>query len=164
MKYARTAVFERHFSFVLATIVCILILVSLSGCDTQNMEDLLNSTDCTITFVLNNGEDNVVWRKGDKVPAPSKKDYEFLYWCSDSDLTTRADIDFDNFVLASNITVYAKWKELGYKVQRGQKAIASFCIWKHTVKEASDETKEDESKMFMKKASFFKFSQVEKMK
>lgn len=60
MKYARTAVFERHFSFVLATIVCILILVSLSGCDTQNMEDLLNSTDCTITFVLNNGEDNVV--------------------------------------------------------------------------------------------------------
>ena len=112
MKYARTAVFERHFSFVLATIVCILILVSLSGCDTQNMEDLLNSTDCTITFVLNNGEDNVVWRKGDKVPAPSKKDYEFLYWCSDSDLTTRADIDFDNFVLASNITVYAKWKEL----------------------------------------------------
>lgn len=112
MKYARTAVFERHFSFVLATIVCILILVSLSGCDTQNMKDLLNSTDCTITFVLNNGEDNVVWRKGDKVPAPSKKDYEFLYWCSDSDLTTRADIDFDNFVLASNITVYAKWKEL----------------------------------------------------
>ena len=112
MKYARTAVFERHFSFVLATIVCILILVSLSGCDTQNMEDLLNSTDCTITFVLNNGEDNVVWRKGDKMPAPSKKDYEFLYWCSDSDLTTRADIDFDNFVLASNITVYAKWKEL----------------------------------------------------
>ncbi len=112
MKYARTAVIERHFSFVLATIVCILILVSLSGCDTQNMEDLLNSTDCTITFVLNNGEDNVVWRKGDKVPAPSKKDYEFLYWCSDSDLTTRADIDFDNFVLASNITVYAKWKEL----------------------------------------------------
>lgn len=112
MKYARTAVFGRHFSFVLATIVCILILVSLSGCDTQNVEDLLNSTDCTVTFVLNNGEDNVVWRKGDQVPAPSKKDYEFLYWCSDSDLTTRADIDFDNFVLASNITVYAKWKEL----------------------------------------------------
>ena len=60
------------------------------------------------------------------------------------------------------IHTYAKWKELGYQVQKGQKAIASFCIWKHTVKEASDETKEDESKMFMKKASFFKFSQVEK--
>ena len=112
MKNARTAVFGWHFSFVLATIVCILILISLVGCDTQNMEDLLNSTDCTVTFVLNNGEENVVWRKGDQVPAPSKKDCDFLYWCSDSDLTTRADIDFDNFVLASSITVYAKWKEL----------------------------------------------------
>ena len=62
------------------------------------------------------------------------------------------------------IHTYAKWKELGYQVQKGQKAVASFCIWKHTVKEANDETKEDESKMFMKKASFFKISQVEKMK
>ena len=62
------------------------------------------------------------------------------------------------------IHTYAKWKELGCQVQQGQKAVASFCIWKHTVKETNDETKEDESKMFMKKASFFKFSQVEKMK
>ena len=60
------------------------------------------------------------------------------------------------------IHTYTKWKELGYKVQKGQKAVASFCIWKHTVKEASDETKEDESKMFMKKHHFLSFHRLKK--
>lgn len=55
-----------------------------------------------------------------------------------------------------SIHTYAVWKELGYQVQKGEKAIASFYIWKFVGKE--DE--EDEDKMFMKKASFFKRSQV----
>ena len=58
------------------------------------------------------------------------------------------------------IHTYQKWKELGYQVQKGEKAIAQFTIWKHVTKKAKNEGEEDEQKMFMKKASWFKFSQV----
>lgn len=57
------------------------------------------------------------------------------------------------------IHTYAAWKALGYQVERGQKAIASFKIWKHTVKE-NKETGKNEKKMFLTKAFFFKASQV----
>lgn len=59
------------------------------------------------------------------------------------------------------IHTYQAWKQLGYQVQRGQKAKASFLIWKHTVKKAKQEQDEDEEKMFMTKAFFFTFDQVE---
>jgi len=58
------------------------------------------------------------------------------------------------------IHTYQAWKELGYQVQKGQKAIAQFTIWKHTTR-TNKETGEDEQKMFMKNSSFFKRSQVE---
>ena len=57
------------------------------------------------------------------------------------------------------IHTYAAWKDLGYQVQKGQKAIASFKIWKHTTKE-NKETGKNESKMFLTTAFFFKSSQV----
>ena len=57
------------------------------------------------------------------------------------------------------IHTYAAWKSLGYQVQKGQKAIASFKIWKRTVKE-DKETGEKESNMFMTKAYFFTMAQV----
>lgn len=60
------------------------------------------------------------------------------------------------------IHTYAAWKSLGYQVKKGQKAVASFMIWKHTVKKAKEEDEEDKERMFMKKASFFTFAQVEK--
>lgn len=63
--------------------------------------------------------------------------------------------------MPEEIYTYAKWKEKGYQVQKGQKAIAQISIWKHTTRE--NENGEEESKMFMKKASFFKQSQVEKI-
>lgn len=56
------------------------------------------------------------------------------------------------------IHTYTAWKSLGYQVQKGQKAVASFKIWKHTTKENEDGKKE--SKMFMTNAFFFKSSQV----
>lgn len=58
------------------------------------------------------------------------------------------------------IHTYAAWKSLGYQVIKGQKAIASFTIWKHvgartkTDKKTGEET-EQKAKMFLKKASFF---------
>ena len=57
------------------------------------------------------------------------------------------------------IHTYAIWKQLGYQVNKGEKAIASFTIWKHTSR-INTETEEEESRIFMKKASFFKRSQV----
>ena len=61
------------------------------------------------------------------------------------------------------IHTYATWKSLGYQVQKGQKAIANFKIWKHTTKE-DKETGKNESKMFMTKAFFFSGSQVSPIK
>ena len=63
------------------------------------------------------------------------------------------------------IHTYAVWKQLGYQVKKGEKAIASFTIWKCVAgkknEEESDE--EPENKMFMKKAHFFTIGQVEKI-
>lgn len=60
------------------------------------------------------------------------------------------------------IHTYNAWKELGYQVQKGQKAVASFTIWKFRSGKENEETGEkSEDKMFMKKASFFTAAQVE---
>lgn len=71
------------------------------------------------------------------------------------------------------IHTYAAWKQLGYQVKRGSKAIAQFTIWKHisrkeemevTYTDGTTGTQEiDNSKMFMKLSSFFSASQVEKI-
>ena len=62
------------------------------------------------------------------------------------------------------IHTYTVWQQLGYQVKKGQKAKASFLIWKHVAGKKNEETGEEaESKMFMKKASFFTFEQVEKI-
>ena len=71
------------------------------------------------------------------------------------------------------IHTYTKWKELGYQVQKGEKAVAQFMIWKHVKAKSKDqeqenktvkiENDEEKDKMFMKKASFFSLSQVKKI-
>lgn len=61
---------------------------------------------------------------------------------------------------AEEIHTYAGWKSLGYQVQKGEKAVAKFLIWKHTTHKNKD-TEKEESNMFMTKASFFSKSQVE---
>lgn len=101
--------FLRLFSVLALAAVCI---GALCCCDSQDVESLFQPSDFTVTFVLNNGEENVVWHKGDDVPTPQKKDFEFLYWCSDADLTSKANLDFEKLNLVNSITVYAKWKEL----------------------------------------------------
>lgn len=60
------------------------------------------------------------------------------------------------------IHTYAAWKQLGFQVKRGEKAKASFSIWKYKAgKEATEEEEATESKMFMTKAFFFTIDQVE---
>lgn len=110
MKSADSAVLGRLFLFVFAAIIIGLSIVSFNGCG--SLDDASPQSECVITFVLNNGEDNVTWRKGDDLPVPTKQDCEFLYWCKDEELTVKADLDFENLTLEQNLTLYAKWKEL----------------------------------------------------
>ena len=66
------------------------------------------------------------------------------------------------FKETEQIHTFAAWKELGYVVCKGQKAVAKFPIWKY-VSRKNEETDEENSKMFMKVAAFFSSSQVEKL-
>lgn len=63
------------------------------------------------------------------------------------------------------IHTYATWKQLGFQVKKGEKAKASFTIWKCVAGKKNEEESEDqpENKMFMKKAHFFTIDQVEKI-
>ena len=64
------------------------------------------------------------------------------------------------------IHTYARWKSLGYQVKKGEKAVAQFPIWKYTskkTKEMSEEEAQEHGYCFLKKASFFKAAQVERM-
>lgn len=75
--------------------------------------------------------------------------------------------EYGEVEVPEEIHTYAKWKSLGYHVKKGEKAIAKFSIWKYVTKkskEKEDEEEEaDDSRMFLKASSFFKFSQVEKV-
>ena len=62
------------------------------------------------------------------------------------------------------IHTYAVWKSLGYQVKKGEKAKASFTIWKCVKGKKEEESDEEpENKMFMTKAHFFTIDQVEKI-
>ena len=58
------------------------------------------------------------------------------------------------------IHTYQAWKELGFQVQKGQKAVDKFTIWKHVTRK-NTETGEEIGKMILKTAAFFSQSQVE---
>ena len=68
------------------------------------------------------------------------------------------------------IHTFAVWKEYGFAVQKGQKAVAKVMIWKHTGSKIEELPKQDgkyqyvdKGHMFMKQAAFFSRSQVEKI-
>ena len=71
------------------------------------------------------------------------------------------------------IHTYSAWRQLGFQVKRGQKAVSKFPIWKHVVKakpEGEKGTTEGEpsepeaARMFLKVSAFFSRSQVEGIK
>ena len=59
------------------------------------------------------------------------------------------------------IHTYQGWKSLNRQVKRGEKSIATIQIWKHTTKKPKEKDEEEQEKMFMTKAFFFTFDQVE---
>lgn len=73
------------------------------------------------------------------------------------------DEDPVEFKETEQIHTFAAWKELGYVVKKGQKAIAKFPIWKYVSRKDEETDDKKSSKMFMKVAAFFSISQVEKL-
>lgn len=72
--------------------------------------------------------------------------------------------------LPEPIHTFNAWKQMGYKVKKGEHAIAKFSIWKYTEKAKKEEEKtgnalEDapKSNMFMKMSAFFSSAQVERI-
>jgi len=69
------------------------------------------------------------------------------------------------------IHTYKAWKQLGYQVKKGEKAITKFAIWQFSTKKKKDEETENEEeitdalrgKYFMKVSAFFTDEQVEKI-
>lgn len=62
------------------------------------------------------------------------------------------------------IHTFAMWKSMGYKVKKGEHAIAKFPIWKMSkAKKKADDDEEQKGRMFLKTSHFFKASQVEKV-
>lgn len=64
------------------------------------------------------------------------------------------------------IHTFNGWKEQGFKVKKGEHAIAQFSIWKHKGKkvEKEDGTEIDKSFCFLKNSYWFTQNQVEPMK
>ena len=64
------------------------------------------------------------------------------------------------------IHTFAAWKSLGYQVQKGQKAIAKFPIWKHKnagrrKNRKTGKEEDTEEMLFLTDAFFFSQSQVQ---
>lgn len=60
------------------------------------------------------------------------------------------------------VYTYAELKKRGYQVKKGQKAVITTNVWKHTTK-TNKETGEEANKMVMVKGSFFTISQCDKI-
>ena len=70
--------------------------------------------------------------------------------------------------VAEEVHTYARWKQLGYKVKSGEKALFSTRLWKFVNKSTSIQAEVDEDtvvvhNMYMCKAYLFGKSQVEKV-
>ena len=59
------------------------------------------------------------------------------------------------------IHTYQGWKSRGYQVQKGEKAIAKFSIWKYVTRKKKDGS--EEQKMFLKNSAWFTQKQVSKI-
>lgn len=64
------------------------------------------------------------------------------------------------------IHTYAKWKQLGYQVKRGEKCQHRLTIWKSCTRTKTNADGEEvtTSKMIMKESCFFTLAQVEPIK
>lgn len=101
---------KRIFLIIAITCLSITTVCLLCACDSDDINNLFQPS-AFITFVLNNGDDDIIWQYGCAVPTPEKDGFEFLYWCTDIECENKAEIDFDE-APKTDMTLYAKWKEL----------------------------------------------------
>lgn len=79
---------KRIFLILAITCLSITTVCLLCACDSDDINDLFQPS-AFITFVLNNGDDDIIWQYGDAVPTPEKDGFEFLYWCTDIECETK---------------------------------------------------------------------------
>lgn len=101
---------KRILLFVGILCLAVLFAATLCACDGEDINDLFQPP-AFITFVLNNGQRDIIWQFGEEVPVPIKQGYEFLYWCVDENCEIKADTSFDK-APEEDLTLYAKWKKL----------------------------------------------------
>lgn len=61
--------------------------------------------------------------------------------------------------ISEELHTFAQWKKMGYQVKRGEKSAHKIPIWNYHKAKKEDE----DSYFYMKKASFFTKSQVERI-
>ena len=59
------------------------------------------------------------------------------------------------------IHTYQGWKALNRQVKKGEKSVATIQIWKHTIKKSSENNEQEQERMFLTNAFFFKKEQTE---
>ncbi len=105
-------------TLIFAILVLLIAVCSAVFCGCNDIEDQIPSVDYTITFVLNNGEQNIVWKADkdicpldivDGIPTPKYDGKVFGGWFCDESLKTPLEFDFENIFLADSFTIYAKW-------------------------------------------------------
>lgn len=65
--------------------------------------------------------------------------------------------------LPETIHTYEGWRSIGFQVQKGQKAVAKFAIWKHTPARTKKDGTEMPEGMFLKTSAWFTADQVAAM-
>lgn len=68
------------------------------------------------------------------------------------------------YEIPEQIHTFSGWKQLGYRVKKGEKATAAFSIWKYINRKTQDIDNEEKTKPTMRlvKSYFFTKEQVEK--
>lgn len=103
---------SKQCGLLIAAVVVLCLCVALCACDADDIKEFINPQG-SITFVLNNGEENVLWHKGEQVPVPTLDGYKFVCWCADRELKYEAAINFETSAIYENLYLYAKWQKLG---------------------------------------------------
>lgn len=106
----------KTFPFAIFVLLIAVFLFAFCACD--DIEDKIPDESYAITFVLNNGEPNIVWKAdseecpldfADGVPTPKYDGKVFGGWFCDEALSTPFEFDFENIFLVDDFTIYAKW-------------------------------------------------------
>lgn len=77
-----------------------------------------------------------------------------------------ADGNEKKLEIPEEIHTFAAWKSKGYKVKKGEHAVANFPIWKYVSKTTVDEETGEEltkGRAYLKNAAWFTAAQVERM-